>query len=264
MSIDPLETAMDCSELGRAIDAFLDGEFDARERAEAEAHVAGCPRCRTAVDRRGHERAALRARLQSAAHVCAPAALRERVEASLSRVRRPLWRRALSPVPIAALTACAAGALVVLSTHTGDGALVEEAIRYHHRALPLEADAAAMPDWFRGKLDFRFAPPQFAAAGVRLEGGRLSNIREWPAAYIRYQLPTGHAGLFVVDDPGRRFDAPGREVRVGPEQVVRLVAGRGYNVAVWREDEIVYSLVSDLGEEDLFHLVQTARAERSR
>jgi hypothetical protein len=60
-----------------------------------------------------------------------------------------------------------------------------------------------------------------------------------------------------VDDPDGRFDASGREVRVGP-RVVRLVAAKGYNVATWRDDEIVYSLVSDLDEAALYELVRTA------
>jgi anti-sigma factor RsiW len=257
---------MDCSDLERSIDAYLDGEFDDRERIEAEAHLSACPRCRAMAEGQGRLRAALRAKLREAMTppaVRAPAALRARVERTLSQARRPLWRRALTPVPIATLTACAAGALVVLASHSGDSALVEEAIRYHHRALPLEADAAALPGWFHGKLDFRPAPPDFHAAGVRLEGGRLSNLREWPAAYIRYTLPRGQAGLFIVDDPQGRFDAPGREVKVGPH-VVHVVNARGYNVAVWRQNEIVYSLVSELGESDLFQLVQTAQAEAGR
>ena len=48
-------------------------------------------------------------------------------------------------------------------------------------------------------------------------------------------------------------------MRLGP-QVVRVVNARGYNVAVWRENEIVYSLVSDLDETALFELVRTAQA----
>jgi hypothetical protein len=40
------------------------------------------------------------------------------------------------------------------------------------------------------------------------------------------------------------------------------VNARGYNVAVWREKEIVYSLVSDLEEPALFELVRTAHAAR--
>ncbi len=269
MRIDStLMAAMDCTELQRSIDAYLDGEFDDRERAEAEAHLAACPRCRETAERQGRLRTALRAKLREAMAPPAeagraPAHLRERVEASLSRQqRRPIWRRAFSPIPAATLAACA-GAVLVLLSHSGDAALVEEAIRVHHRSLPLEVDAAAMPGWFAGKLDFQPALPRFPAAGVRIEGARLSNLREWPAAYVRYQLPRGEAGLFIVDDPDGRFDAPGREVRVGP-QVLRVVNARGYNVAVWRQDEIVYSLVSDLDEEALFQLVRTAHVDDGR
>lgn len=260
-----LTAAMDCRELERSVDAYLDGEFDDRERLEAEAHLATCPPCRAMVDRQGALRLALRAKLREAmappaAAGRAPPHLRARLEASLAHERRPLWRRVLQPVPLAAAAACAMGVLVVLAGHSGDAALVEEAIRVHHRALPLEVDAAAMPGWFTGKLDFHPSLPHFAVDSARLEGARLSNLREWPAAYVRYRLPRGQAGLFIVDDPDGRFDAPGREVKVGP-QVVRVVNARGYNVAVWRQDEIVYSLVSDLDEDALFRLVQAAQAE---
>jgi Fe-S oxidoreductase len=66
-----------------------------------------------------------------------------------------------------------------------------------------------------------------------------------------------------VDDPHGRFESSGRDVQVGRD-TVRLVNARGYNVAVWRQDEIVYSLVSDLDEQDLFQLVRTAQADRAR
>jgi anti-sigma factor RsiW len=274
MPLEPrLEAAMDCRELERSIDAYLDGEFDDRERAEAEAHLAGCPRCHAAAHAQGKLRFALRAKLHEAmaapaAAGRAPAHLRARVTESLALRRRPLWLRLLTPVPLATMAACAAGAMVVLSTHAGNDALIEDAIRNHHRDLPLEFTTAAMgegaiPAWFRDKLDFHATPPHFTANGVTVVGGRLSNVRELPAAYIRYQLPRGRAGLFIVDDPGRHFDAVGRAVRLGP-QVVRVVNAAGYNVAVWRQDEIVYSLVSDLEEGDLFELVQTAQAEARR
>lgn len=271
MAIEPtLDAAMDCRELERSIDAYLDGEFDARERAEADAHLAACPRCRAAADAQTRIRTAVRARLREAmtapaAAGRAPAALRARIEESLARRRRPLWRRALSPIPLATAAACAAGALVVLATHGGAAdPLVEEAVRKHNRGLPLEVTAASIgeasiPGWFHGKLDFNPAPPRFRADGVHVVGARLSHLREWPAAYIRYELPRGQAGLFIVDDPDRRFAARGREVRAGPT-VVRIVAARGYNVAVWRDAEIVYSLVSDLDEIALYELVRTAQA----
>jgi anti-sigma factor RsiW len=275
MAIEPtLMAAMDCTELERSVDAYLDGEFDARERAEADLHLGACPRCRTLAEERRGLREALRAKLREAMTSpapagCAPPALRARIETTLARRRRPLWRRALSPIPLSTAAACAAGALLVLVTHGGDAALVDEAVRSHHRGLPLEVTAATVGGdapilaWFADKLDFNPAPPRFRADGVRVLGARLSHLREWPAAFIRYALPRGQAGLFIVDDPKGRFDATGREVRLG-EKVIRLVAARGYNVAVWRDHEIVYSLVSELDEASLYDLVRTAQAEGTR
>lgn len=272
MTIEPTPSAtMECGDLARQVDAYLDGEFDARERAEVDAHLLACPACRALLESQGRLRAALRERLREAmappsSAGRAPPALRARIEASLARERRPLWRRLLSPLPLGALAACAAGALLVLATHTTDDALVVEAVRSHHRGLPLEVMAASVgeasiPAWFAGKLDFHPTPPHFRGNGVHVLGARLSNLRELPAAYIRYELPKGQAGLFIVDDPRRTFEPGGREVQLGP-QVVRVVNARGYNVAVWRENEIVYSLVSDLDEAALFDLVRTAQAAR--
>ncbi|MBK9519732.1 MAG: zf-HC2 domain-containing protein [Anaeromyxobacter sp.] len=268
-SLDALRAPMDCAELQRSVEAYVDGEFEAREQAEAEAHLAGCERCRALSDGAASLRAAMRARLQeamgpAAAAGRAPELLRRRVTVALSRQRRPLWRRILSPVPLATAAACAAGVLVVLATHVGSDALVEEAVKKHHRGLPLEVTTASMgaeaiPGWFAGKLDFKPTPPSFQRDGAKVVGARLSHLREFPAAYIKYELPRGQAGLFIVDDPGRHFEANGREVQVGP-RTLRVMNSRGYNVAVWRQDEIVYSLVSDLGEDDLFELVRSAQA----
>jgi anti-sigma factor RsiW len=275
MAIDPanLAPAMDCSEFERSVDAYLDGEFDRSERAEADAHLARCPRCESLGARHARVRAGLRGALRSAMGPDAPGsrapeALRARISASLARDPRPLWRRALAPVPLATVAACAAGALVVLVSHAGSDALVEEAVRKHNRDLPLEVTAASIgaesiPGWFAGKLDFRPAPPRFEGSGVKVVGARLSHLREWPAAYIRYELPRGQAGLFIVDDPDGRFAAAGREIKVGA-RTIRFAAARGYNVAVWRQDEIVYSLVSDLDEGDLVQLVRTAQGDAGR
>jgi anti-sigma factor RsiW len=277
MAIEPttLVAAMDCSELERVVDAYLDGEFDAAERAEADAHLARCERCRGHVEAQRRIRIALRARLREAMAPPAdagraPPALRARIEEAFARQRVPLWRRAMSPLRIGALVACAAGALLVFGVHDviaerpgtfRPDALVEDAVSHHHRALPLEASAAAIPGWFVGKLEFNASPPRFGADGVHVLGARLSHLRERDAAYIRYELPHGHAGLFIVDDPSRRFAASGREVQAGAH-LVRLVNARGYNVAVWRENEIVYSLVSDLDESALYELVRTVQESR--
>ncbi len=264
---------MDCAEIERSLEPYLDGEFDDRERADVNAHLARCERCRGAADVRSRARALLRAKLREAmgpgtAAGRSPEELRERISAALAHLHRPLWRRALAPVPLATLAACAAGVMVVLATHSGPDPIIEEAIRKHARDLPLEVTSQAdtpeaIARILAPKLDFNPRPPHFNAPGMKLVGGRVAHIKDWPAAYVRYELPRGHAGLFIVDDPDGRFDGTGRSVQLGPS-TIRMVNARGYNVAVWRRNEIVYSLVSDLDEGDLVRLVETAQLASER
>lgn len=259
---------MDCAEFARSLYAFLDAELAEPEHAQVEEHLASCPTCWAKADAEGRLRDALRARLRSAMGVCspegrAPPELRSRIHLALVEERIPGWRRLLTPLRLAAVAACAAGVLLVIVTQDGSNPLVDEAIRGHTRDLPLEVTAAAVgpesvASWFAGKLDFNPSPPRFPGAGVRLVGARLSHIQDHPAAYVRYELPRGHLGLFILDDPGRHFHEAGRIVHAGPA-TVRLINARGFNVAMWRRNEIVYSLVSDLDEEDLARLVESAQ-----
>jgi anti-sigma factor RsiW len=259
---------MDCAEFERSVDAFLDDEFEPRERAEAEVHVSSCARCEALAAAQGKAHAALRAALRDAMGPTsragrAPQALRRRIEAALERERRPFWRRLIAPIPLAAAAATAAAVLVVVVGHGPGGQLVEEAVRKHHRDLPLEVTTAsvapeAIPGWFAGKLDFKPRAPRFSDQQARVVGARISNLRELPAAYIKYDLPRGRqAGLFIVDDPEGRFDAGGRDVVIGGRHA-RIINSRGYNTVVWRQDQTVYSLVSDSGEEDLIQLVRAS------
>jgi anti-sigma factor RsiW len=168
---------------------------------------------------------------------------------------------------LATAAACAAGVLVLVATQGRRPQLIEEAVRSYHRDLPLEVTTAsvapdAIPGWFAGKLDFKPTPPRFASQQARVVGARLSNLRELPAAYIKYELPRGRqAGLFIVDDPEGRVDAGGRDVDVGARHE-RVLNSRGYNTVTWRQDQTVYSLVSDQAEDDLIQLVRDAPRER--
>jgi len=274
MSLDPpdLRPAMDCAELARSTEALLDGELEEREAAEAAAHVSACEACRSKVEGLLRIRGAVREKLRAAlgpgsAEGRAPASLRLRVHQALERERRPWWRRAVAPIPIAAAAACAAGALLVLYTQGEGDPLADEVALRHMRNLPLEVTAAsagpdAIPSWFRDKVDFNPRPPEFRQGGATLVGGRISHVRDRTAAYMRYQLPRGQASLFIVEDPEHRFGAAGREVSLGAPSI-RVINAYGYNVAVWRENGVVYSLVADLEEPDLRLLVQAAlRARR--
>lgn len=274
MAMEPTsEARLTCGEVERLVDPSLDGEFDGTDQAELERHLEACPSCRALAEQRGRTRAALRATLrrtmgEGTRAGTAPAALRERVAAALDRSRAPLWRRALAPVPLATLAAAAAGVLVVLASHGGTDSLVEEAVMKHARDLPLELSAAtvgpdAIPAALAHVLEFNPRPPRFEAEGVRLVGARAAHLGDRPCAYIRYQAPRGQMGLFIVAESRGRLSGLGDMVGFA-SPAVRVLNARGYNVAVWRENEMVYSLVSDLDATDLTKLVDTARRATAR
>lgn len=271
MSVDPNPAPMDCSDIERLLDPWLDGEMAPKEAAEASVHVETCAACRTEADSRRAVRDGIRATLRAAMGPEAPGAaapeeLHERIANAIAHDRRPLWRRLLTPVPIAAAAACVLAFLFVLAVARANDPLVEEAVQRHARGLPLEitaADAAtdAVPEWFKGKLDFNPSPPRFHRPDVKLVGARLSHISDRPAAYMRYELPRGHAGLFIVEDhDGRLFPA---RVLFSDELPghVRIVTARGYNIAIWHRNGIAYSLVSDLDAAQLQGLLEAAALE---
>jgi anti-sigma factor RsiW len=262
----------DCGDVGRLLEPYLDGEFGDDDRASMESHLSSCDACREGAAAAMAFRSELRARLREAfapgsAAATAPDSLRRRISAALdAEVERPAswWRRIVSPLPVAAMAACVAGALVVFAGHRASDPLVEEAVRKHARDLPLEISTASIapeviPSMLASRLEFNPKPPAFRGDGVRLVGARFSQLHDWPAAYMRYETPRGRVGLFIIDDPHRRVAEEGHAVRAGPE-TIWMMNTRGYNVAVWRRNEIVYSLVSDLDEADLVRLVETAQS----
>ena len=230
-----------------------------RERAEAEVHLAGCAALR-----------ALAAASAGSAPPCgprcarpwAPAPGRARPRGAARRVYAAPWPGSaarsgaalLSPLPLATagrLRRRRAGGARHRTPATAG--LVEEAVRKHHRGLPLEvttASVAPRPSRAGSPASSTSSPsaPHFAGAagpgggGAPLQPARVAGRLHQVRAPARPQ-----AGLFIVDDPDRRFDAGGRDVRDRPAPRCGSSNSRGYNIVVWRQDQIVYSLVSDLG-----------------
>lgn len=251
--------------------AYVDGEFSPKESAEVKAHLDGCADC--AQEARLHQsyKAAM-LRTQASAPNALNALVREQLAEEAAQGR---WARALRDPRGIAVAAAAVGAaawfLAGGLSHPliGRGhSLVEDGVALHARALPLDytaSDATSAQQWLSGRLDFGVHLPRFARGpegagprGPRLEGVRLSNLHERPAAMVTYTIPSAdgrRVSLLIVDDPEQRL--PGAARRIA-DRDVWMSRARGFNVASWRNDEVVYSLISDLDEEDVLALVESA------
>lgn len=237
---------MNCRDLETQLTPYLDGELIAEARVEFEAHLASCPTCPRHVEVERHNRSVIREAARTASPPAPPAfkaRLFENIARDASRQRR---------VAVGRLAAVAAGVTcaMVIGHHEYRGhqrSLYEQdAAMRHARQFPLEIEQspAAIERWFGGKLDHPVNLPHFPNSTAT--GARLLQVRDKPAAYIRYDSPRP-MGLFVFGDD--------HDIDVGAEPAVG--SSHGYNVVSWREGDVVYQLVTDLDEQDIRDLMPT-------
>ncbi len=256
-----------CAELEGFLYAYLDGEFESSEKLELEQHLAECSRCAHKVHLESvfqenlHQRAREHANGPGAR---APEGLRRNIHTQLRHEQQRAALRSWVRAGAAAAVIAAAGGAYILSRPGNRGMYVEAAALRHAKSLPFEVQRDApehLEAWFEGKLEHSVHVPTFP--NTTLAGARLSNVKDKQAAYIGYQAHGADGarprriGLFVFRDSDR-------EVEAAPLPSVELDTSHGYNVAIWRDHEIVYELVSDLEETDIRQMLSDRSAPRRR
>ncbi|MDY7228063.1 anti-sigma factor family protein [Hyalangium rubrum] len=249
---------MTCQELDRLLYPYLDGEFQPEERMDVETHLEACSACTRRVEQEREIRQTLRrAARHSLQSSRAPQSLRAGIQVGLKREQRRATQAQFLRVSAAALVVVAVGGGWISMRPERHQRFVEDAARRHAKGLPYEIANAApehVEAWFENKLDHTVLVPRLPNA--RLSGARLSNVESYPAAYISYETRPAkegeearRIGVFVFDDARRELNAQDLPS-------VQADSNTGYNVAIWRDGEIVYELVADLSEADIRKLIQ--------
>ena len=245
---------MKCDEVMRAIPWLLDDELESTQALELESHLATCAACRGVYEHEGRLRLLVR---RAGDGIHAPPALRHRIRDLLDlEVRRSNGIRQLVP-------AFAAVAILAAFIWRGAGGgiswapEVDEAAARHALSLPMDvvaADVGQVQSFFNDKLPFAVHVPRVTAAPVAMLGGRITQIHNRDAAYLRYDVPRGRLSVFVYEDPRPEMNEGAVYYQIG-NQHVQLQRVRGYTVARWRQSGLVYSLVTDLPEAEFVRVV---------
>ncbi len=245
---------MSCAEILRT-QAFIDGELVGADAAAAERHIEGCPDCQAFCA----EAAALSDDIRRLApRHAAPAYLRRRVEALLdaqsppgSARRSGFWRGAACG---AGVTALAASLAILAMLPPSAGALVEQVMDAHTRAMisgrdieVVSSDHHTVKPWFAGRIALSPPVADFAGQGFKLVGGRLDRVAGSPAAVVVYSHGLHRIDLFVWADRGSRL----------PSGQVHL----GYHAMFWRRGDLDFAAVSDTAAPELASFVSLVRAE---
>jgi anti-sigma factor RsiW len=236
---------MNCEEARSFIHPLVDGELDAYNAREVEAHTETCGGCAAELSNlRG-----LRNQIASAQlRYRAPESLRRKIEGIVprpaARVSRREWLKGFGFG--AGLSAVAAsGAFVLVMRNDADSRILSDVVSAHLRSLEpdhltdvLSSDRHTVKPWFNGRLDV--APPvvDLTAQGFTLIGGRLDAIGGKTAAAIVYRRRVHIINLFIVAVPGERRPA-----------IMEVV--QGFNIRHWSEQGLSLWAISDINATEL-------------
>lgn len=264
-------SSISCKELERFLDAFLDGELDAAERAPLAAHLRQCTPCRAQAA--FGERLRQRVR-EAASSEPAPERLRQQIRALVAheapaaaaadrRARGRPWWGGL------ALATAAGLALVVLprlrpSTNAptdngmaGMAALAEQSVQWHRSRAPLDVQGASsqsIRDFFSDKVPFAVRLPRLRAPQAQLEGARLSSLGGQQAAYLSYRIGGDRVSVFVLD-PSVVAALSGQDPTGTGRIPVRWRGVRGYNFVLYAHGNAGYVVTSEMDRTRLVRLI---------
>ena len=252
---------MICQELRACLGAHLDGELDPARSLAADEHLAFCMECQWAYAKERELGTLLRTRLPREP---VPDALRERIRGALRRAdRQERWggaRRVLAwAVPAAALVLLAVGiGLWEKSAPPVVNELVAKHMMYSRLDAPAEimsASQEAVSGWFKGRVRFEVVVPNFSPSGIRLVGGRLSDLSDRPVAYLLYEKGRSLVSLFAFPSQGLALPDRGW-VRVGDGRFY-VTEVKGAEVVLWTQGGLAYALVSSLDRQALLECADT-------
>lgn len=273
---------MTCEDFIPFIDTYVDHEFDEREHAEMDAHLAICNQCRERIE----FEVRLKRELKSCLEDRAPASLRDRIfrqielqAASVKPAEQlapvvelqpaspaktetpPLLRHARIIVPLAAalVLALALPSFTVAPAKSGQLPVVEQTVDWHVGNYPIEVtgpDVARVTQWFRNKVDFPVRLPQFADRQVNLLGGRIAHVQDRRAAYLLYEVDGSRMSVLVFDGEG--LTIPSDKIRQVEGRDVAVLNNKGYEVAVLQDSGVTYTITSELSEDAFIDVVASS------
>jgi len=238
---------MTCEEAGILLHALIDGELDAGNAREVEAHVAACPSC--AAQLRGVQ--ALRtAMIPAQLRYTAPARLRTGVEgklpapAAVTASRRAAIKGFALGAAMSALAA--SGLFLMIARRDGNERILDEVVSAHLRSLQGEhlidvasSDQHTVKPWFNGRLDASPPVMDLTAQGFTLLGARVDYVDAKPVAAIVYRRRVHIINLFC--EPASNSAARAASVQ----------SLHGFNVRQWSEKGLNLWAVSDLNTDEL-------------
>jgi len=247
----------DCRKLDPLVTPYVDGELDARERADVDSHLRVCPPCHSRVTAEQAVRDLLHARKHALELECASAALRAKCAGHKGIVRAnkgydPFSRvRALALA--AALVLVVGGAFLYEATDRSSRVMAAELVADHvkcfaaNRVLGTTTQSAGLVEQ---SLASSFGwhvrlPPSPQEIGLELIGARPCLYGEGRMAHLMYRHNGQPVSVFMLPNASRQE---------------ALVSVLGHECAIWSEGDRTFVVVARERREDMAHVASFVRA----
>ena len=240
---------MNCLEVGRLLDAYVDNELGPAESADLQPHLETCVAC----GRRLADRESLGRLVRRIPYHAAPARLR--LSIATSRTRSRFTPKLLGLAAAATLAVSVGGTGVVRvargwATANATTSMAAAAVDSHVRALTeghlfdvRSSDRHSVKPWFLGKLDFSPPVEDLSSIGFPLVGGRLDHVANKPVAALVYQRRLHPIDVFVSTAMEQAALNDARTIR-------------GFQVRHWIRRDMSFWVVSDLNDAELNEFVR--------
>lgn len=259
-----MKTGMNCRDVQRNLLDFQRGRLAPALEDDVRAHIESCHSCSRAEAAERDLSDLLERKLPQ---YPAPIALKRRLAAQWPTPTPavPSWwdRWGRSLVPAGALALIVLLALPVAywqmtskSSPARAEGMVTEAVNDHLRLLqsrnPLEVESGNLHQvrpWFAGRIDFAPVVPFLGDEEFPLRGGAVGYYLDRKAAVLEYAIRLHAVTLLVFRAEGLPWPTRG----LGTLGGIRAYSGasRGFNVILWRTNELGYALISDVDSSEL-------------
>jgi anti-sigma factor RsiW len=235
---------VNCLEVGRVLDAYVDNELGPAESAELQIHLETCIAC----GQRLANRESLGRLVRRIPYHAAPDRLR--LSIATSRTRSRFTPKLLAVAAAVTLTVSAGGIGAVRvararATANTTTSMAEASVDSHVRALTTghlfevrSSDQHTVKPWFLGKLDFSPPVENLSSIGFPLVGGRLDHVAGRPVAALVYQRRLHPITVFVCAATDQAAPNDARSIR-------------GFQVRHWIRHDMSFWAVSDLNDAEL-------------
>jgi len=240
--------------------AYLDGELDAVQSLQAEAHLETCAECQALAA----DHADMKAAMAGVRYHRASPELRARINTALDaeakilamptpRRKDRFWLGAGSGAGGMAIAAALAFFLFLPT----NAVVVSDLAEAHQRSLVGEhlidvasSDHHTVKPWFAGHADVSPPTEDFKADGFTLVGGRADYVHGARSAVVVYRHGAHVINLFAWADRGQSLPSSGMR--------------DGYRMILWKQDDLDLAAVSDVDPGELDRFVALVKKSQRR